>query len=165
MLTRIHTCVSADVQRNLKNLKSLWKEKKNEARSGKSASQRQIQKPVLFTDVMTGPQGNHPHTERILIAPEPQLSIKQKSKIHHRRLKENYFRLKKKNRCTCKHETLEHLPKNMADIPLPHIWKSKLSNQNNLSKKWVVSAKTNGFWYSDHAWNCLAYIIWNIMTD
>lgn len=40
-------------KRNLKNLKSIWKDKKNAARSGKTASQRQIQKPGLFTDVMT----------------------------------------------------------------------------------------------------------------
>lgn len=66
--------VSDDVQapkRNLKNLKSLWEVKKNKSRSGKSASQRQIQKPVLFTDVVMGPQGIHPHTEGLLIVPEP----------------------------------------------------------------------------------------------
>lgn len=65
--------VSDDVQAskgNLEKWKSLWKDK-NESSSGKPTSQRQIQNPVLFTDNMAGPQDTHPHTERILIVPEP----------------------------------------------------------------------------------------------
>lgn len=54
-------------KRNLKNWKSIWKDKKNAARSGKAASQRQIQKQTSAVHwCHDRPQGLHPHIWKYL---------------------------------------------------------------------------------------------------
>lgn len=78
-------------------LKAIWKtenlsERTRRMQQGQeklSHRGRSKNKPVLFIDVMKDHKVSNPTFESILTVPEPQLSVKQKTKIHHRRLKQN----------------------------------------------------------------------------
>lgn len=70
IVTATESLMMFQLLRGMWTSENLWKDKNSKPRSGKSASLRQIQKTVLFTDVGMDHKVFIPRIERMLTVPE-----------------------------------------------------------------------------------------------